>query len=55
MTSPGAADTVVAASKAVIVMDHIKNNRVEYLVLAVLAHILGWTQTGMEYASGVCA
>jgi hypothetical protein len=55
MTTQAATDAVVTASKAVIVMDHIKNNRVEYLVLAVLAHILGWTQTGMEYASGVCA
>ena len=44
----------VTASKAVVVMDHIKNNRVEYLVLAVLAHLLGWTNEGITYVQGMC-
>lgn len=48
-------EAAVTASKAVVIMDHVKNNRIEYLVLAVLAHLMGWTQTGLQYASGVCA
>ena len=55
MEASAATEATVTVAKSVVVMDHIKNNRVEYLVLAVLAHILGWTQQGMEYASGVCA
>ena len=47
-------ETAVTASKAVVVMDHIKNNRVEYLVLAVLAHLLGWTNEGITYVQGMC-
>lgn len=47
-------ETAVTASKAVVVMDHIKNNRVEYLVLAVLAHLIGWTNEGIQYVQGMC-
>lgn len=57
-TGPGAAgavvETAVTASKAVVVMDHIKNNRIEYLVLAVLAHLIGWTSEGVQYVQGMC-
>lgn len=47
-------ETAITASKAVVVMDHIKNNRVEYLVLAVLAHMIGWTSQGVQYVQGMC-
>ena len=49
-----AIDTAITASKAVVVMDHIKNNRIEYLVLAVLAHLIGWTNEGIQYVQGMC-
>jgi len=48
-------ETVVAASKAVVIMDHLKNNRLEYLVVVAIGTVLGWTQKAAEYAQGVCA
>lgn len=45
----------VAVSKGVVVMDHIKNNRIEYLVLMAIGTMMGWTQEAMSLASGVCA
>ena len=50
-----ATEAAVTAAKGVVIMDHLRNNRIEYIGLAILAHLLGWTQTGMEYATGVCA
>jgi hypothetical protein len=55
MTTQAATDAAVTASKAVILADHVKNHRVEYIGLAILAHLLGWLDQGMQYASGVCA
>lgn len=48
-------DTVVTASKGVVVLDHIKNNRLEYLVLMAIGTILGWTQEVLSYAQGMCS
>lgn len=48
-------DMVVNASKAVVIFDHLKNNRIEYLLLAAIGTVLGWTQEAMSYAQGVCA
>lgn len=53
-TAEAAAEVAITTSKAVVVMDHIKNNRIEYLVLAVLAHLIGWTDQAITYASGMC-
>ncbi len=57
--SPGISEeavaTVVTGSKAVVIADHIKNNRLEYLLLVAIGTVLGWTQEAMTYASGVCA
>lgn len=50
-----AAETVVTVSKAVVVLDHLKNNRLEYLLLVAIGTVLGWTQEAMTYAQGVCA
>lgn len=50
-----AADTIVTTSKAVIVMDHIKNNRIEYLGLLILSHLLGWLDIATSRLQGVCA
>ena len=38
-----ATETVVATSKIVVLMDHIKNNRIEYLLLLALSHLVGAT------------
>lgn len=48
-------ETAVTASKAVVVMDHIKNNRIEYLVLLAISTVLGWTNEAVTYAQGMCA
>ena len=48
-------EAAITASKAVGVMDHIKNHRIEYLLLAGLAHILGWLNEFKRVAAGVCA
>lgn len=53
-TTEAVAEVAVQASKAVVVMDHIKNNRIEYLVLAVLAHMIGWTEQATQYVGGMC-
>lgn len=50
-----AAETVVTVSKGVVILDHIKNNRLEYLLLVAIGTVLGWTQEAMSYAQGVCA
>ena len=48
-------ETVVNASKVVVLLDHLKNNRIEYLVLLMMSHLLGATAYVSERASGVCA
>lgn len=48
-------ETAVNVSKAVVVLDHLKNNRLEYLLLMAIGTVLGWTQEAVTYASGVCS
>ena len=48
------AETVVTAGKYATIINHIKNNRIEYLVLIVLAHAVGITDKIMAQTSGVC-
>jgi hypothetical protein len=49
------ADAAITVSKAVVVVDHLKNNRIEYLILVALGHLLGATAYVSEKAAGVCA
>ena len=53
MTSP--TEAAITASKVVVILDHIKNNRIEYLLLVALGHLVGATAFLSEKASGVCA
>jgi len=48
------AETVVTAGKYATIINHIKNNRIEYLVLIVLAHAVGITDKILQQTSGVC-
>jgi len=48
-------EIVVATSKMAMVVDHLKNNRIEYLVLVLFSHVLGLTSKATEHVSGVCA
>ena len=45
---------VIAVSKFAIAINHIKNNRIEYLIVMLLAHMVGLTSKAAEHASGVC-
>ena len=47
-------ETTVTAGKYASIISHIKNNRIEYLVLAVLAHAVGLTDKILQQTSGVC-
>lgn len=47
-------ETAVTAGKYASIISHIKNNRVEYLVLALLAHAVGITDRILQETSGVC-
>lgn len=47
-------ETAVTAGKYASIISHIKNNRVEYLVLALLAHAVGVTDRILQQTSGVC-
>ena len=35
-------------------MNHIRNNRIEYLVVSLLMYSVGALDKGMEYAAGIC-
>jgi hypothetical protein len=47
-------ETVVATGKFVSIMDHVRNNRIEYLLAIGLAHLLGLTSKAYGHVSGVC-
>jgi len=49
------ADAAIIASKIVVIVDHIKNNRIEYLVLVAIGHLVGAITFLIEKAAGVCA
>lgn len=50
-----AADAAITVSKVVVLMDHIKNNRIEYLLLLALGHLAGATTYIASRAAGVCS
>ena len=49
-----AVDGAMKVGRLAIAMDHLRNNRIEYLVLLVFSHMLGLTDMGVSRASGVC-
>ncbi len=54
-TTETAASAALTTAKIVVVLDHLKNNRIEYLILVALGHLLGATAYVSEKAAGVCA
>ena len=57
MATPDTATIIEPAAKVVKVasaIDHVKNNRTEYLILLVLSHMLGLTSVFFDKASGMC-
>lgn len=49
-----ATETVKNTVSAASILSHIRNNRVEYLAMAILAHLLGVSDRILAQASGVC-
>lgn len=47
-------ETAVNVGKLALAINHIKNNRIEYLIVTLLAHMIGLTSKAAEHASGVC-
>jgi len=49
-----ATETIVTGTKVATAIDHLKNNRIEYLVLLLFSHVLGFTDILISRAAGVC-
>jgi isochorismate hydrolase len=47
-------ETAVTAVQAVSVLNHLKNNRLEYLIVVGIFTMLGWTSQATSYVQGVC-
>ena len=48
-----AAETVIEVGKWASIVSHVKNNRIEYLALTILAHLVGLTAKAQEHSSGL--
>ena len=48
------AQTVASGLKVATALDHIRNNRIEYLLVILLSHFIGVTDLLITRASGVC-
>ncbi len=51
---PVAVDTVQKAVTTASIVSHIKNNRIEYLLVVGICHLLGLTDRLWTYGAGVC-
>jgi len=47
-------ETVKSVVTATSVISHLRNNRIEYLALTILLHLIGATNYAFDKASGVC-
>ena len=54
MTSPETIDTCVNVTKGAAALNHLRQNRIEYLVLLLFSHMLGLTDMVISKTSGVC-
>lgn len=52
--APVAQETVKQTLTLASVVNHLKNNRIEYLLAVGIAHLLGLTGTAYGYVNGVC-
>ena len=53
MTSPETIETCVKVTKGAAALNHLKQNRIEYLVILVFSHMLGLTERIISRTSGV--
>lgn len=54
MPEPTSIDTCVNVTKGAAALNHLRQNRIEYLVLLVFSHMLGLTDMIVNRAGGVC-
>ena len=47
-------ETAVAVTKWASLVDHLRNNRIEYLLLVGILHLVGITNKAYAQVSGVC-
>lgn len=47
-------EEVTQVSKLAIYLNHLKNNRIEYLIVGLIAHSLGLLDRVVEQTQGVC-
>jgi hypothetical protein len=47
-------ETIVATTKVITAIDHLKNNRIEYLLVLLISHFLGLTDSLIAQVQGVC-
>lgn len=47
-------ETIVDVTKWASMMNHLKNNRIEYLLCVGILHIVGFTNKAYDQVSGVC-
>jgi hypothetical protein len=53
-TEEGAMEAVKTGLTIASCVNHIKNNRLEYLVVSLLMYTVGALDKGVEYAQGIC-
>ena len=54
MTDPITNETCMNVTKGAAALNHLRQNRIEYLVLLVFSHMLGLTDMLVSRAGGVC-
>lgn len=48
-------ETALSVGRGAMIMNHLRNNRIEYLVLMLFSHMLGLTDLLVNKTSGVCS
>jgi hypothetical protein len=54
MSDPISTETVKGVVTASSVLNHLRHNRIEYIAITILLHLLGATNYAFDKASGVC-
>ena len=54
MTDPITNETCMNVTKGAAALNHLKQNRIEYLVILLFSHMLGLTDLILSRTSGVC-
>ena len=54
ITESKTVETAIEVTRWASIVDHLRNNRIEYLLLMGILHIVGLTQKAYAQVSGVC-